>query len=466
MSADAKTHEILKTGTNDYHSMDLEGFARRRVLRGFSEDAIIDGLSKMIAEFKEWDAEKRREFSRAVLDEVITSRGYTELEDPFLRRLLSYPKAGVTMGEFGVGSRGEGDFFVHRSLAEIIGETEAIVDTLDQDDGGAIRSDGYVTIAVDGMHSRLSEFPFLAGFHAARACARDIYVMGSRPRALISDMRLGDDGDIGKLFDYTAGVATVGELLSAPLIAGSTLRIGGDMVFGDRFVGAVGAVGTSSELPRARRNTEVGDVILATEGRGGGTITTIAIYNGFFKVLMETLNVEFMRACEAIINNGLLDEVNCLSDVTNGGLRGDAWEISRTSGKKLIFYGDKLERTIAHRVFKMLVELEIDPMGVSTDSLLIILPEESVGEVRDALRGTTKVHEIGRVEMGDGAYVESESGVKPFEPFFRESAYTRIKKVVDEGTPKDIKVFRDNIWAARELAMAKKNEVLKRMRGE
>lgn len=446
--------------------MDLEGFARRRVIWGFSEEAIVDGLSKMMAEFKDWDLKKRREFSKAVLDEVTTSQEHSELKDDFLRRLLGYPKAGVGMGEFGVGSRGEGDFFVHRSLAEIIGETGAVVDSRDQDDAGVVEGKGYITLAVDGMHSRLSDFPFLAGFHAARACARDIYVMGSRPRALVSDLHLGDDGDVGKLFDYTAGASAVGELIDTPLIAGSTLRIGGDMVLGDRLVGAMGAVGTSTGLPRARRNAEVGDVILATLGSGGGTITTIAIYNGHFDVLKETLNVEFMHACNMLIDKGLLGEVHALSDVTNGGLRGDAMEISRTSGKRLVFYKDELNKAVNPRVLKMLEELEIDPMGISTDSLLLILPEESVNAIKGALEGITEVLEIGRVEKGEGAFIESDGDVRTLEPLFRESAYTQVKKVVGEATPKDIKELRGNIEDAKKKAIKKKNEVLSLLRGE
>jgi len=420
----------------------------------------------MIGEFKEWDLEQRREFSKAVLDEVNIAHSYADLKDEFLKRILSYPKANVNMGEFGVGSRGEGDFFVHRSLADIIGETGAVIDSRDQDDAGVVKGQGYVTLAVDGIHSRLSEFPFLAGFHAARASARDVYAMGSRPRALISDMHLGDDGDIGKLFDYTAGAATVSELISAPLVAGSTLRIGGDMVLGDRFVGAIGAVGTSSDKPQARRNAEDGDVILATEGSGGGTVTTIAIFNGHFDVLKETLNVEFMHACDALMEKGFLNTVHALTDVTNGGLRGDAMEISRTSGKKLLFYKDALHKTVAPRVLKMLEELEIDPMGISTDSLLLILPKESVNEVMVALKGTTEVHEIGRVEKGEGAFIEENGDVKPFEPLFRESAYTRVKKVVGEGPPKDIKALMGNINVAKKKAIEKKDEVLRLLRGE
>src|SRR5690606_12663250 len=165
-----------------------------------------------------------------------------------LREIVSYPSAGVAMGEMGVGSRGEGDFFVHRKIAEIVSSTgtSAFINPSAQDDGGVVKtsagsSEVYITTAVDGIHSRLSEYPFLGGFHVTRAALRDVCVMGSRPLALLSDLHLADDGDVGKLFDFTAGVSAVSELVGVPVVAGSTLRVGGDMVLGDRLVSAVGA---------------------------------------------------------------------------------------------------------------------------------------------------------------------------------------------------------------------------------
>ncbi|MEE8168384.1 MAG: AIR synthase-related protein [Candidatus Hydrothermarchaeales archaeon] len=448
--------------------MDLEGFTRQRILKGCKKEEIIKELSEALKEFKVWDLKKREEFSKAVHDEVRTTLT-NDIKDSFLKTLITYPRANVKMGEFGVGSRGVGDFFVHRKLAEIIGETGAVVDSREQDDAGVVRESdgggGYITLAVDGMHSRLSEFPFLAGFHAARATLRDVYVMGSRPIALLSDLHLADDGDVGKLFDFTAGVATAGEMANAPLVSGSTLRIGGDMVFGDRLVGAVGAVGSSRDKPKARRRAEAGDVILATEGSGGGTITTIALYNGYFEVVKETLNMEFMLACEELLKKKLLLRAHALSDVTNGGLRGDATEISRTANKKLVFYEGELEKTVNPKVLKMLRELEIDPLGISTDSLLLILPDEEVREVKAALEGISNVYEIGRVEEGVGVKLLAEGKEKNLEPRFREAAYTKVKKVVGEAAPKDIKVMQESIEEAKRKAMEKKEETLRLLRG-
>ena len=166
-----------------------------------------------------------------------------------------------------VGSRGAGDFFVHRKIAEIVSSanTSSLVNPSAQDDGGVVKvntdQDVYVTTAVDGIHSRLSDYPFLGGFHVTRATLRDVCVMGADPIAILSDVHLADDGDVGKIFDFTAGVAAVSELIDTPIVAGSTLRVGGDMVLGDRFVSAVGSVGVSKYPPTARKGATPGDVV-------------------------------------------------------------------------------------------------------------------------------------------------------------------------------------------------------------
>jgi|Deesub1362A_J573_1020465.scaffolds.fasta_scaffold00016_71 hydrogenase expression/formation protein len=441
--------------------MDLEGFARRKILEGYDHQEIIKELKQAIKEFKDWSEERNEEFSKAVLDEVITSESYKKIKDTFLRRLLGYPTAEVKMGEFGVGSRGEGDFFVHRKIADILGSMGEVIGPQQQDDAGVVKGSGrYLTVSIDGMHSRLSEFPFLAGFHVARAALRDVYVMGSKPVALISDLHLGDDGDIGKLLDFTAGVSTISELTGVPTVAGSTLRIGGDMVFGDRLVAAVGAVGTSSERPKARKNAEESDVILITEGKGGGTITTIAIYNGYFDTIKVTLNVEFMKACETIMQKGHMQSIHAMTDVTNGGLRGDAIEISRTSKKKLIFYEEMLNKFVNPEVMKMLKDLNIDPLGISTDSLLLILPEKEVEDVKKCLNEVTKTYEIGRVESGKGVKILGE-GETELKPLFREAPYTKIKKIIGEKTPQNVEKMKENIEKAKKEAVEKKKEIIK-----
>jgi len=371
--------------------------------------------------------------------------------------------AGVTMGEYGVGSRGSGDFYTHTKIAEVIGNTCAVVDSRQLDDSGVVMAKGkFITVTVDGMHSRLSDYPFLAGFHVTRAALRDVYVMGAKPVALLSDIHLADDGDVSKLFDHIAGIATVSELTGVPLITGSTLRIGGDMVIGDRLTGCVGAVGVSEKLT-PRKSARPGDVIMMTEGAGGGTVCSAALYYGRHEVVEETLNIKYLEACEALLKADLT--IHAMTDVTNGGIRGDAKEISYTAGVKLIFEEEKMRQLVNPRVLQMLDSLEIDYLGVSIDALLIIAPPSEAGKIAKVIReANVAVDEIGRVEAGVGALLQTNGKIADFSPRFREAAYTPIKKVVGQDAERDVAEMTLRVDEAAKNAVEKKRRFIEKIK--
>ena len=443
--------------------MDIEGFARR-MLRERSEQEVVSLLSERIAEVKGGKAEDWVEWSKAVVLEVKNS---LKAMDSYV---LSYPKSEIKAGEAGLGSRGKGDFYIHSLIADIISSTgvSGELSAKDLDDAGVVRlpdSCKYVYVSVDGIHSRLSEFPFVAGFHVTRAAMRDVLVMNALPIAVFSDVHIADDGDVGKVFDHIAGICAVCELTNTPLVAGSTLRIGGDMVIGERFSGGVGCVGAGSRIA-ARRNAKAGDVILMTEGAGGGTVTTAAIYYGYPEVVEETLNVDFVKACEPLVRRRL--EVHAMTDVTNGGIRGDAEEIARVSGKRLVFDYEELRKVVRDKVMRMFEEVGIDFLGVSIDSLMVICDEEVAREVMKVVRESgVKVYEVGSVEDGDvGAYVEFEGRVERMSPLFRESAYTPIKKVVGEKTPENFEEMKEKLRRAAEEAIKKKDWLVEKLKFE
>ena len=59
-------------------------------------------------------------------------------------------------------------------------------------------------------------------------------------------------------------------------------------------------------------------------------------------------------------------------------------------------------------------------------------------EIMKVVRCTgVEIDMIGRVEVGQGVELHTRDGIKDFEPRFRESAYTPIKKAVDEGPVRD-----------------------------
>lgn len=454
----------LITLNSNTFTMDVEEYVRRHLRAGEGDDAIERELAGIVRSYKpDETAEYARSFARAVLAEVRNTEG---LSGDF----FSYFPSRTKMGEFGVGSRGTGDFFVHRQIARIIGKTGASVGVDELDDAGAValapgmNGPRFVVCSVDGMHSRLSDFPFLAGFHVTRATLRDVYVMGARPLMLFSDIHVADDGDIAKIFDYTAGICAVGELMDVPLVAGSTLRIGGDMVLGDRLTGCVGSVGLARHLT-ARRETRPGDIVLMTEGSGGGTIATTALYSGYPEIVEETINLDFLRAADALIKSPAIDLVHSMTDVTNGGLRGDAHEMAETAGCRILVEQDRVADLVRPGVRRMLEELEIDYLGVSLDALLLTLPPGAVDEVSAVVRSSgVAIREIGRVEAGSpGAFLVVDGEEQPFIPRFRESAYTPVKKVADRR-PRDQEAMREAVLRAADAAVEKKARVVDRLR--
>ncbi len=436
--------------------MDLEGYARR-LLTSVGVKKTTEKLIERIIEIKGWNEEKAKSWAKAVIEEVKNAYSSSNY-------ILDYFKSSIKMGEFGVGSRGRGDFYVHSKIAEISKSEDAIISTRDLDDAGVVRCNGkYIVISVDGIHSRLSEFPFIAGFHVTRAAMRDVYVMGAEPIAVFSDIHIADDGDVSKIFDHIAGICTVCEATGVPLVSGSTLRIGGDMVIGERMTGCVGCVGIADTIT-PRKNVKEGDILLLTEGAGGGTIATTAIYHGRHDVVDETLNLDFIKAVRAIFDAKILPKIHSMSDITNGGIRGDAEEISKVSKKAIVFEYEKLRKCVKPRVLEMLEELEIDFMGVSIDSLLIACSEKYVDEIKEVVKSSgVKIEEVGWVEKGTGSYIIENGMKKRIEPKFRESAYTPLKKVVGESVPQNFDEMRRRVDEAVKKAISKKEYILKKL---
>jgi len=458
--------------------MDLEEVTRRLYREGKSKEEILGHLK---------DVGLNHDFSSALFQEIENSENLQGMELD-IKDLINYKSTGLEAGTSGLGSRGEGDFIIHRAIATVanhhddqsVGDIDVtanvVVGPAQQDDGGvvSIPEGDYLVVSVDGLHSRLGHFPFLAGFHVARACLRDVLVMGAKPVALFSDVHIGNNGDPAVVLDYTAGISTVGELAGVSLIAGSTLRIGGDLVTGDRLSGAAGAVGlTRKYLPR--KDALPGDVLIMTRGSGGGTIAAAAIFHGKGEVVKKTLNLDFIGFTQKLLDSPLVNDIHTLTDVTNGGIRGDLHEIAVTAGVDLILYPERFHSLIDQNVHKMLVSLEIDPLGVSVDSLLVICPPDAGEKILAFMEEHGMDGDVvGEVEEGTGK-VFSETEIRlegdwnrdvrreEIKPRFREAPYTPVKKVADlEKVDPDR--IRSKIDVAVESSIRKKNWLVERIR--
>jgi hydrogenase expression/formation protein len=456
---------------------DLEGLTRRMMRKGCSDKQIIKRLIQEYFDFKDnIDKELARKYAQAILEECKKS-DISSVSNAFIHDLLSINLANVSIGNQGVGCRGAGDFFVHKLIAELSEtETKPFLSPNSLDDAGAVRLNDIKTLLgesynkdeliivskMEGIHSRLSDFPFICGFHVTRACLRDLYVKGAIPISIMVDAHLGDDADVGKLFDFMAGVSTISELTNVPITAGSTLRIGGDMVIGDRFVGAISAVGLAKNRILARRNIKVGDKILMTEGAGGGTITTTAIYSGNHEVVKETLNIKFLQACEILFKAPYFDQIRAMCDVTNGGLRGDLYEINFEANCGVIIFEKKVRELVNSKVMELLEKTGVDYLGVSLDSLLIYCSKESSDRIISDLENhNIKCNEIGYVnESKEIIMVYGDEKMKQILPRFRESAYTKIKQQIGEDTPISSKIMEENVEGAALKAINKRKNMI------
>ncbi len=455
---------------------DLEGLTRNLLKKGKIDEEIIERLIQEYLDFKIIDKELASKYAKAILEECKKS-DLNSVKDPLIQKLLEISKANVSVGKQGIGCRGAGDFFVHKLITEL-SETEykAFLSPTSLDDAGAVRlSDikefkndkGNLIIVskMEGIHSRLSDFPFICGFHVTRAALRDLYVKGAKPISIMIDTHLGDDADVGKLFDFMAGVSAISELTKVPITAGSTLRIGGDMVIGDRFVGGIGAVGLTKRI-LARRSIKPGDRILMTEGAGGGTITTTAIYSGNHEVVKETLNIKFLKACEIILDSEYIKDIHSMCDVTNGGIRGDAKEIIYEAKCGMILFEENIRKLVNPVVLNLLEKVGVDYLGVSLDALLIFCsPQNSKKIISDLEEKNIKCSEIGYVDDSKEVFMIYEGEEKrSILPRFRESAYTKIKQEIGEETPKYKQEMEKEIERTAQEALKKRKEVIEYIR--
>jgi len=454
---------------------DLEGLTRNLLRKRNSKTEIIERLKQEYLDYKNISPQDAELLSNAIYEECVKS-DTNSIRNKFIKNLLEIPRANVSIGKQGVGCRGLGDFFVHKLIAELsITKSEAFLAPTSLDDAGAIQlgnyrdfrgkeftsSDVFIVSKMEGIHSRLSDFPFICGFHVTRAALRDLYVKGAKPISIMVDVHLGDDADVGKLFDFMAGISTISELTNVPITAGSTLRIGGDMVIGDRLVGGIAAVGVCKRI-LARRNIIPGNKILMTEGSGGGTITTTAIYSGNHEVVKETLNIKFLKACEKLLSSDYTDKIHCMCDVTNGGLRGDLYEINYEAKCGVSIHEVKVKELVNSRVLNLLNQTGVDYLGVSLDSLLIYC-DESISEkiINDLKSINIKCCEIGFVDdSNEVKFISVDKKSSTILPRFRESAYTKIKKQIGEKAPEDNKQMENMIEIAAKKALNKRKEIL------
>ena len=151
-----------------------------------------------------------------------------------------------------------------------------------------------------------------------------------------------------------------------------------------------------------------------------------------------------------------------MTDITNGGIIGDSNEINKTTGLGIHLYSENIKNLINSKVYNMLDNLDIDVLGVSVDSLMIIVSEEESDTIIRLLNeNKIKTDVIGKITNTGKTYLEDESGnIKQLVPKFREAAYTPIKKVIDSINEVDFEENKKTINHATVESIKKKDEIV------
>ena len=139
---------------------------------------------------------------------------------------------------------------------------------------------------------------------------------------------------------------------------------------------------------------------------------------------------------------------------------------SNTTGVGLEFYEKEIRDCVAPKVLNMLETLNIDPLGVSTDSLMLIAPPEIVGDIKKAVaKYDVPIREIGKVDnSGEPNLIKEDGNVEKLVPLFREAAYTKVKKFVGDTTPEDFEIMKEKVQKACDESILKKEKVVKHIR--
>ncbi len=114
---------------------------------------------------------------------------------------------------------------------------------------------------------------------------------------------------------------------------------------------------------------------------------------------MRLLFIKFLKACEMILSSNYIDEIRAMCDVTNGGLRGDLYEINYEARCGVNVYEEKVRKLVNPIVLNMLEAVGVDYLGVSLDSLLIYCSESISQKIISDLKSINIMcDEIGYVD--------------------------------------------------------------------
>ncbi len=248
-------------------------------------------------------------------------------------------------------------------------------------------------------------------------CCNDIAAEGAEPVAIFVTMLTPPDVKTDEIKTIAKDINAACAQLNVQLAGGHTEKT--DAV--RRIVLSATAIGRKPN--KRQQAVEVGDWLIMTKGAAyeAGSIIASDYYEKISSVLQKE-QIEFLK--------NLINEISVLPeskiamrhgakrmhDITEGGVLGAAWEISRAAGCNIQVLCDDI--LIHPEIKKVCKHLGLDPLRLmSSGSLLIACGEtDGTGMLKELKKSGIEARKVGIFTQEDSSYVCGEKKMALTEP--------------------------------------------------
>jgi hydrogenase expression/formation protein HypE len=240
----------------------------------------------------------------------------------------------------------------------------------------------------------------------ANICCNDIAATGAEPVAILITMLVPDDYDTEKIEGIIKDLDKECVKLNIQLAGGHTEKT--DAV--NRLVMSATVIGRKKSHEKKKVNE--GDVLIMTKSAGleGGSIIA-SDYEDKLKGILSEEEIIFLKNLISDISvltesrTAVENGAKYMHDITEGGVLGAAWEMSRLAGCNVEIWCDEI---FIHEEIKKLCEyFNIDPLRlISSGSLLIASGAKDADKtVNELKKQKIRANIIGRFTGGKSVYI-------------------------------------------------------------
>lgn len=303
-------------------------------------------------------------------------------------------------------AHGGGGRLMHQLIEKMIGPAFANP-MLDQRHDGAVfaAGDARLAITTDSFVIRPLFFPGGdIGSLAVHGTVNDLAMCGARPRYLSVGLILEEGLPMADLWRIVQSIQEAAQAAGVQVVAGDTKVVDRDKGDGV-YINTTGIGVIEHPVTIGPAQVQPGDVLLINGDIGRHGIAIMAVREG----LEFESTIQSDSACVAGLVMELLDagiELNCLRDLTRGGLASALVEIAQTSGRRIQI--NERQIPVREDVRGACEILGLDPLYVANEGRFV-----AFAAAADAERALSilRAHPLGRDAAIIGHVTEASDGL-------------------------------------------------------